>query len=149
MWITIAIIAVIVLAGLLYLASLDGSFSVRRSLEIDAPIESVFDAVVDFKSWPEWSPWLLHEPDTRLEYSDDYRLEGGYYSWDGKVVGAGRLTHIAIKPGSRISQQIDFIRPFKASNQVIWEFEARDAKTLVSWEMQGRMPFPRTASFGT
>ncbi len=141
MWLSLAIVGAILLAGLAYLASLDGSFRVRRELEIDAPLETVFDAVVDFKSWPEWSPWLMHDPDTDLEYGENYRQEDGYYSWDGKLVGAGRLTHVSIKPGSRINQQIDFVRPFKASNQVNWEFEAREGKTLVSWEMHGDMPF--------
>lgn len=141
MWITLAILVALPLAALIYLATLDGTFNVRRSLEIRAPADSVFDVVVDLESWPHWSPWLIHEPGTKLVYSDDCKREGGHYSWDGKVVGAGRLTHISIKPGRSIRQQIDFERPFKASNEVAWEFEARGDRTLVSWEMHGRMPF--------
>ncbi len=141
MWIALAIVAAVVIGGLVYLATLDGSFRVRRSLEIDASPENTFAAIVDFKSWPEWSPWLMHEPDTRIEYSADYQAEGGYYSWDGKVVGAGKLTHVAIRPQVRIEQQIEFIRPFKSVNRVNWDFEPSDARTLVSWEMEGEMPF--------
>lgn len=141
MWIVLIAIAALLLAGLVYLASLDGSFRVRRSLEIDAPLDAVFAAVVDFKTWPQWSPWLMHEPDTQLVYSDDYRQEGGYYQWNGKRVGAGKLMHVSIKDNSSIRQQIEFLRPFKSTNQVGWEFDPRGEKTLVSWEMQGRMPF--------
>jgi hypothetical protein len=140
MWILIAI-AVTVLAPLIYLACLDGSFRVRRSLEIEAPLEQAFAAVVDLRSWPQWSPWLLHEPDAKLIYSDDYQTEGGYYSWAGKAVGAGKLTHIEIRPQRSIHQQIEFLKPFKSVNQVNWEFEKLGDKTLVSWEMSGRMPF--------
>jgi hypothetical protein len=140
MWILIAI-AVTVLAPLIYLACLDGSFRVRRSLEIEAPLEQVFAAVVDLKSWPQWSPWLLHEPDAELIYSDDYQAEGGYFSWAGKVVGAGKLTHLEIRPQRSIHQQIEFLKPFRSVNQVDWEFEKLDDKTLVSWEMNGKMPF--------
>lgn len=66
---------------------------------------------------------------------------GGYYTWDGKVVGAGKLTNITIIPHGSIDQQIEFTRPFKSVNQVSWKFENRGDRTLVSWEMAGRMPF--------
>jgi len=141
MWALLAVIAVLALAALIYLACLDGGFRVRRSLEIEAPGEQVFAAVVDLKSWPQWSPWLLHEPDAELIYSDNYQAEGGYYSWAGKVVGAGKLTHLEIRPYRSIHQQIEFLKPFKAVNRVDWEFEKQGDKTLVSWEITGKMPF--------
>jgi hypothetical protein len=140
MWI-LAAIAVAVLAILVYLAFLDGSFHVRRSLEVEAPTEQAFAAVVDLKSWPQWSPWLLHEPDAELIYSDNCQAEGGYYSWAGKFVGAGKLTHLEIRPNRSIHQQIEFLKPFRSVNQVGWEFEKLGDKTLVSWEMSGKMPF--------
>jgi len=130
-----------VLAPLVYLACLDGGFRVRRSLEIEAPIEQVFAAVVDLKSWPQWSPWLLHEPDAELIYSDNYQAEGDYYKWAGKFVGAGKLTHLEIRPNRSIHQQIEFLKPFRSINQVGWEFEKVDDKTRVIWEMSGKMPF--------
>lgn len=83
----------------------------------------------------------MHEPDASIVYSDDYQNEGGYYTWDGKVVGAGKLSHVNIKPHVKIEQQIEFTRPFKSVNQVIWNFEDQDGRTLVSWEMSGCMPF--------
>ena len=127
-------------AGLLYLTCIERSFRISRSLEIEAPLESVFAAVLDLKSWPLWSPWLLHEADAELSFSDDYRSEGGHYSWDGKLVGAGTLTHEAIMPGRSIQQQIEFLRPFKSVNEVRWDFEQRGESTLVSWEISGQVP---------
>jgi hypothetical protein len=140
MWI-LAVIAVAVLAPLIYLACLDGSFRVRRSLEVEAPIERAFATVVDLKSWPQWSPWLLHEPAAELIFSDDCQHEGGYYSWAGKAVGAGKMTHLEIRPARSIHQQIEFLRPFKSITRVDWEFEKLGDKTLVSWETSGKMPF--------
>jgi len=141
MWVALAIIALLAAGALGYLATLNGNYHVRRSLEVDAPVDSAFAAVVDFKSWPLWSPWLMHEPDTRLEYSDRYDAEGGYYTWEGQVVGAGKLTHLALQPRRRINQEIEFLRPFKSVNRVNWEFEEHGEQTLVTWEMVGRMPF--------
>ena len=98
MWILVGSVAVLALAALIYLASLDGGFRVRRCLEVNAPTEQAFAAVLDLRCWPQWSPWLLHEADVELIYSDNYQAEGGYYSWAGKVVGAGKLTHLEIRP---------------------------------------------------
>jgi len=140
MWI-LAVIAVLVLAPLIYLACLDGGLRVRRSLEIEAPLEQAFAAVVDLECWPRWSPWLLHEPGAELNFSADCQHEGGYYSWAGKAVGAGKLTHLEIRPPRSIHQQIEFLKPFRALYRVDWEFEKLGDNTQVSWEMSGRMPF--------
>ena len=141
MWIAITIVGLIVLGGLVYLASMDGTFFVRRKLECDIPIDKIFATVLDFRTWPDWNPWLLHEPDAKIEISPDCNQQGGHYSWDGAIIGAGRLTHVNITAGKRIQQQIEFTRPFKSKSQINWYFEKRENSTLVEWEMQGSMPF--------
>ncbi len=141
MWILAGAILGLILAVVAFLVLQKSSFEVERSLEIDAPPAAVFAAIVDLKSWPNWNPSLMHEPDARLDYSDDYHSEGGYYSWDGKLVGAGKLTHLQIQPETSIRQQIQFLRPFKALNQVDWVFENNNNSTLVRWHMNGHMPF--------
>ena len=141
MLIALSIFGGLILLAIIYLASLDGNFAIRRSLKIDAPVDEVFACIRDFKTWPEWSPWLLHEADTEIEYSDDYQQEGGFYSWNGKLTGAGKLTHVKIHPGKSIHQDIEFTRPFKSLNQVNWYLEDTDGSTTVSWEMIGSLPF--------
>ena len=142
MWITLIIIALL-LAGLaIYLLRFDGRFEVERELIVEAPVKTVFETVADFRSWPEWNPWLLHEPDAKIEYSDDCSSAGGFYSWEGQLVGSGRLTHIELEPTRRIDQQIDFRRPFKARNRVSWKFEDQGERTRVSWGISGKLPLP-------
>ncbi len=141
MLIALAIITGLILIGLIYLASLDGKFHARRKREMPVPVDEVFNTVLDLKTWPEWNPWLIHEPGAKIVASDNCNQEGGSYSWDGKVVGAGKLSHVAITPNKSIRQQIEFIRPFKSTNQVNWYFEAKADSTLVEWEMEGSMPF--------
>lgn len=140
MWLALSLAAALLLAMILYLVSFDGRFHVERSREIAAPAATVFTAVADFRTWPEWSPWLLHEPDAELVYSDHCDREGGYYSWDGERIGAGKLTHVELRSNSAIEQRIEFTRPFKARHRIAWSFENRGDKTLVSWETSGRMP---------
>jgi len=136
------VLAIVIAAPLLYLATLDGSYSVRRSLDISVGRKAVFDKICDFRSWPDWSPWLMHEPDARLVYSDKPDQEGGWYTWDGKTIGAGKLIHEKFIGEERIEQKIEFTRPFKSVCKVWWELEQKDGnKTRVYWNMAGKMPF--------
>jgi len=83
MIIIVVTLALIIAGALVYLASLNGSYEVRRSLLMNVDRQTVFNKIRDFKSWAEWSPWLMHEPDTRLEFSESPDQEGGWYTWEG------------------------------------------------------------------
>lgn len=141
MWIVFSVLAMALILATVYLAMQEADYHVKRSQEIDASIDAAFNAIQDFKTWPEWSPWLMHEPEAEIQYSDQYQQEGGYYEWNGKFVGAGKMTHVSINAGRSIQQEIEFIRPFKSKNEVRWSFESVEGKCLVTWEMIGRMPF--------
>ena len=56
----------------------------------------------------------MHEPDTVLSYSDNCNEESGNYSWDGKYIGAGKMTHVKLVRPNKIRQSIEFSRPFKS-----------------------------------
>lgn len=124
-----------------YLASLNANYSIRRSQLINADLESVFDKVRDFKSWPEWSPWLIHEPGAQLNFSENHDQENGFYTWKGKRVGIGKLTHIKLERPSQIKQRLEFIKPFKSVCDVGFEFTNKSGQTEVTWFMNGKMPF--------
>jgi hypothetical protein len=55
----------------------------------------------------------MHEPGTTLAFSDNPDQEGGWYTWDGKLTGAGRLTHEKLTGEEKIEQRIEFIRPLR------------------------------------
>jgi DNA gyrase inhibitor GyrI len=127
--------------ALAYLALQPGEIRVRRSLLVGCDRAEIFNYVSDLRSWREWSPWLLHEPDARLDFSDAPDQQGGWYAWDGQLIGAGRITHRRLDAPERIEQRIVFTRPFKSSSAVSWEFVEGPSGTEVVWTMRGRMPF--------
>ena len=134
---------ILILTGVaVYLARQPGEYLVRRSLVMDVDRQTVFDKVRDLRSWKDWSPWLMHEPDTLLKFSDNASREGGSYTWNGKRVGAGKLTHIRFDGLNKIEQRIEFTRPFKSICDVWWEFSDVNNQTEVTWCMRGKMPFP-------
>lgn len=141
MEIVIAVIVIILAGALIYLASLDGNYSVSRSKLVNAPQQVVFDKLCDFTSWQEWSPWLLHEPDTKLEFSESPSEEKGFYTWEGKIIGAGKLTHVNLDSPKRIEDHIEFLKPFKSQADVGFDVAAEGEQTKVTWHMRGKMPF--------
>ena len=140
-WLLLGLPIGIIAAILIYLGLQSGEIAVRRSLLMHVDRQTAFDRVRDLKGWPDWSPWLLHEPNARVELSEQSDQESGWYAWDGKLIGAGRITHVRFDAPERIEQRIAFERPFKATGAVSWEFAERDGGTEVFWLMRGRMPF--------
>jgi DNA gyrase inhibitor GyrI len=133
---------ILLAAGLAYLAVQPATFEIRRSLTMSVDRSTVFAKVRDLRGWRDWSPWLLHEPDARLAYSPHPDQKGGFYTWDGPAIGAGRLTHLRLDEPTRIDQRLEFKRPFKAVSETWWEFaEPADGGTAVTWCMRGRLPF--------
>ena len=128
-------------AVIIFLANLPGTFDVRVTHSYAQPMQQVFDTLRNFRTWPNWSPWLIHEPDTRLEYSEDLLSKGGNYTWDGNIIGSGKLTHELLQEPTLIQQHLEFIKPYKNTAKTAFELSSNDGKTDVEWILHGSMPF--------
>ncbi|MEM0969374.1 MAG: SRPBCC family protein, partial [Verrucomicrobiota bacterium] len=62
-------------------------FQIGKNTEIAVPIQTAYDHVRDFRKWPEWSPWLITDPECKVSYEED----GAGYRWEGHVCGAGEM----------------------------------------------------------
>lgn len=109
---------------------------VTRSIEIAAPQEKILPLVADFRNWPQWSPWLVAEPETQLRFSDD----GKFYRWEGKITGTGEV-RITDETLDSLGMDLVFIKPFPASNRTGFRFEETGTGTRVTWTMDGSLPF--------
>ncbi|MBB5353070.1 hypothetical protein HNR46_003323 [Haloferula luteola] len=109
---------------------------VTRSIEIAAPVEKVLPLIRDFREWPRWSPWLVAEPETQLQFADD----GKYYRWEGTVTGTGEV-RMTEETDRELSMDLTFIKPFPAKNRTGFQWEATAEGTRVTWSMEGSLPF--------
>lgn len=139
LFVAVAAAAVLLLA--IYVLVTSGKYTVERKLVIACPPQAVFDQVQDLRSWGKWGPWLMHDPKCKMEYSGEREGENRWYSWDGKVIGAGRLTVVSADAPRRIDQRLEFVRPFKSQCEVYWRFAPVAEGTEVCWGMHGRLPF--------
>lgn len=48
---------------------------IKKSLLIQKEVKSIFNYLNDFHNWPQWSPWLIADPNTSLNIDTD----GKYY----------------------------------------------------------------------
>ncbi|WGK70197.1 SRPBCC family protein [Candidatus Haliotispira prima] len=141
MIIVISLIALVLIIGLIYLARLDGHYEVIRDIEIGASKETIFPYIAVFQNWASWSPWLVLEPEAKQEYFGENGTVGSGYSWQGELVGAGKLTHEQVRENESVYCKLEFLKPFKNLCYTGLTLEEQGDKTKVSWTMNGKMSF--------
>lgn len=137
---------------LIIAAILPSTSHVERSVEINAPIDMVYDQVVDLKKNFNWSPWLEKDSEMKIEWGDITKGPNASYSWSGNSdVGSGTLT---------IAESIEneFIKSDLLSDMGkgtgTWKFESVsvdgsfDNVTLVTWRMDSELDWPFKRFFG-
>lgn len=138
----LVIVIVVALVGVLSVAaSRPDTFRIQRTISIAAPQDAVQTLIEDFHRWVDWSPWEKLDPALQRSYSGQPQGLGAIYEWSGnQKVGQGRMEIIESLPG-KVLIQLDFFRPFKASNKAEFQLQAAGGGTQVSWAMYGPSPF--------
>lgn len=136
------VVAVSVVAVLVYAATKPDTFRVQRTTSIKAPPEKIFATLNDFQSWGAWSPYETKDPAMRRTYSATTKGKGAVYEWDGdKNVGKGRMEITESSPPSKVALNLNMIKPFEAHNVVEFTLEPQGDATRVTWAMNGRTPY--------
>lgn len=111
-------------------------FEHSRSTDIAAPPERVRALVNDFHEWLKWSPWEELDANLTRTYSGADRGVGARYAWAGKKAGEGTM-HITASEPDRLDIDLDFVKPIKAENKIVFRFEPTGDSTRVTWTMSG------------
>jgi hypothetical protein len=118
------------------------TFTVTRSIDVNAPANQIFPHLVDFHNWEAWSPWEAIDPDMDKEYSGPDQGVGAVYNWSGnKRAGTGRMEIIEASEPSNVEVALDFVRPFKSSNTTGFHLQPNGDSTKVVWTMVGPITF--------
>jgi uncharacterized protein YndB with AHSA1/START domain len=140
--IIVGVLVVLIAAVLIYAATKPDTFRIQRAATIKAPPDRIFPLINDFRSWTSWSPWEKMDPNLKRTYSGAESGRGAVYEWEGnKKVGQGRMEIKDASPPSRVSIQLDFIKPFEAHNTAEFTLDGQGDSTNVTWVMHGRQPF--------
>jgi hypothetical protein len=132
-------LAVAVIAFLAYVASRPSAFRIERSQIINAPPESLFALINDLHRFNSWNPFALADPSLQIVYSGPESGEGAAYEWHGTgKSGTGRMQISASTPPSRVTMQLEFMKPFAARNIAEFAITREGPATRVTWAMTGR-----------
>jgi carbon monoxide dehydrogenase subunit G len=135
--ILVAVLAVVAVA------TRPAEFHIERSIAVAAPADKVFALVNDLHAWAAWSPWEKLDPNMERTHSGAAAGVGATYAWksqNGKV-GEGRMTIEKSASPSQVGIELQFIKPFAATNQITFTLVPSGGGTQVTWAMDGRNGF--------
>jgi effector-binding domain-containing protein len=134
------LLLILVIGFSIFVAVQPNSFKVSRSKIIQAPQSVIYNNVIDFKNWKDWSSWVEKDPSISITLAEQTKGIDGSYSWEDKN-GVSRMKTIAAKPSTSITQEMQ-VADYPKSD-VNWTFEAIDEETTkVTWQIEGKdLPF--------
>ena len=114
------------------------TFTVERSTTVAAPPERVYEQLVDFHRWPDWSPWEELDPAMQRTFSGAESGVGAGYAWSGnRKAGQGRMRITEAVEPSLIAVDLVFEKPFKAHNETRFAITPDGAGSRIVWTMTG------------
>ncbi len=118
------------------------TFTIERSTTIGAPAAAIFERLVDFHRWGEWSPWEDLDPAMARTFSGAEAGVGAVYEWSGnKKAGSGRMEVLEADAPGAATIDLQFLKPFKAHNVIRFTLVEDVGATAVTWTMTGPTTF--------
>ena len=135
----IALMVILLILGMGWILTSDGSYDVSRTIEIDSDPKIVFDQVANYKNYVQWMPWAEKDTNAVYEFSEEDYAVGAWYTWSGNDnIGRGKLSSKSLTPYSSIVNKIEFISPQQGKAEGYWTFEENEGKTKVTWGFRGK-----------
>ena len=110
---------------------------VRRSVEIEAPLESIHQYTNDLEKWGLWSPWLAQDPSIKTAYGEITQGVGASQTWTS-ASGNGTINFTE----SSLRKGIEYNMTFE-SDPTLYKagisYQSKGSTTLVTWYMTGEM----------
>lgn len=110
---------------------------VERSITVNASVKEIKKIVADFNYWPNWSPWLILEPDCKVQVSNN----GKKQEWQGKRIGSGEM-EVLEENDHIVRYKLLFLKPWKSKADVCFLLHRKsDDVCEVTWTMDSGLPF--------
>jgi len=110
---------------------------IKRSINIEAPVDNIYKVISDFNDWRPWSPWLLMEPEAKVTVAADAKS----YEWEGHRVGSGNMKILEEKENRYIHYDLNFLKPWKSHANTNFTLSQEGNGTKVTWKMDSNLPF--------
>jgi hypothetical protein len=133
----IVIIVVVVVVGLF----LPTSYTVERSIVINASPSRIHEYVGNLENWNFWEPWREEDPTIVITHGEKTKGVGASQSWVGDS-GDGALTFTKDSPTEGITYDLVFDGGTYVCQSAMVYDPLEDGETKVTWTMSGDMGTP-------
>ena len=137
--ILVAVVAVVAIFAI-YVSTRPATYRVERGIVVQAPAAAVYGQVVDFRKWPDWSPWAHLDPAMKVDFTGPDAAPGSVYHWKGNdKVGEGRMTMTGALKDDLVQIKLEFLKPWEQTSETTFKFTREGtAQTRVTWAMTGQ-----------
>ena len=97
---------------------------VERSIDIDAPIDVVFDHVNDLEKGRSWNPWAANDDTMQWTIGEPSAGAGAWYTWESENSGSGTYTITVSQPTRELHTKVEF--DGMGEGRGTWTFERID-----------------------
>jgi len=133
-------VAVVLVAFIAFIATRPSTFKIERSTTVGASADVVFALVADFHGMGAWSPFLKPDPTRKDTYTGAPAAVGHSLAWTSSDNSSeGKMTIVSLNPPEQLQLELEFIKPFKATNETVFRFEQAENGTTVTWVMTGQL----------
>ncbi len=118
---------------------LPAKYTVNQKTIINAPVEKVYNTVVDLKKWEYWAPWTEMTKNANFTNGENGRI----WAWKDKEAGAGSIEIIDHTKNISIRTKLVFQEPYHSFAYGKWSFKSISPKqTQVIWTYSGNLKYP-------
>ncbi len=136
------VLACLVAAFLIYVASKPSHSEIAREVTINAPVEKLFPYVNTRSLANSWNPWLRMDPQAKITTSGPEVGVGAKTIWsDGKQLGTGTATVIESIPNERVTVKLEYQKPFEMTQTAMYLLKPNGNQTTVVWKVEGKNSF--------
>ncbi len=112
----------------------------ERSISVSKPASVVYGIISDLNFWNTWSPWIHMEPTCKTHISGLHGV-GQSQTWDGDVIGSGKMTIEHLEGSKIVKIKLEFFKPWKSVSAVTFKITEKDPNNCeVTWIMEGTLP---------
>jgi hypothetical protein len=113
------------------------TYSVNRTLVINAPDSVIYKNIADFNEFTKWNPWSKMEPTAKVTVSGTPMQADHLYQWEGDKTGSGQMTIKNVDSNKMVDIELKFIKPMENIADTRFDITPEGTGNKVTWTMSG------------
>ena len=130
----IVVLAIIIIVGSFLLPK---SYSVNRTITINAPDSVIYKNIADYNEFYKWNAWSKMDPQAKVTITGNIAQPGHLYQWNGEKSGNGQMKINKVEINKMVDMELKFIKPMESVADTRFDIEKETNGNKVIWTMSG------------